>query len=1592
MKHLSLLSRLAEKHVKISCSESKLRIEAPPDALTPQDKEDLSSLKKPILDTFQKYQLNSNFDISNLSDQQLGIWYLDNLNGSSSQYNIVARYDISGELDASILEDCLKALVDRHDALKTNILIDDDNIPWQLVNRSHRFSLDLIDITASDETPEKVFQEYEEAEYGRAFALASDLLIYAALVTCIGQDNRSTSLIINIHHVAFDGWSLGIFIDELKRLYSAGLRGESHQLDPLVVSYRDYSRWQKGWLQSDAINTEKVYWSKQLKDIPEVHSLPLDFPRPAALGNAGSHYREMIPPLLAQEVSQFAQANNTSVFVTWYTLFSLYISRLSNTKDVPIGTAVANREIQHTKEVIGLFINTVVLRMRLADTLSLVEALSHAKAIVNQAYAHQSIPLRLMIELSKVTPSLSYSPLYQINFSYANIEPIALDKAVLMPAPYKVRFAKFDLSLTVENAEDISHLNWEFNKDLFVVESISDISTNFIYFCSEIIKQKESDIFRQKICHPDLFDSLTHANKTDRDFKKSPLFFLEFEALASALPTHLAISDKDKTYTYEALNKYSNQIAHFLHDELSICRDNIIAICLNRSADMVAFMLAIMKAGAAYLPLDPNFPTDRLQYMLSDAKAICLITTRSLADQKGLLHDHYLLLDEAETANKIKQKSYQNIRQTNLSGKDLAYVIYTSGSTGRPKGVMVEHRSLANFLYSMQAAPGMFSEDCLLAVTSTSFDIHILELFLPLICGASLVVADSESTKNPVALIQLIDTHHINMMQATPTSWSMLFDAGWQAQRKFKALCGGESLGATLLQRFLSNDQIALWNMYGPTETTVWSAVKPIHESVTIGNPIANTQLFLLDDALNPVPPGCIAELYIGGQGLARGYLNAPDLTREKFIEPVVIGEKSYRLYKTGDLCSQNNKGEISFIARADNQVKIRGFRIELAEIEKVILASEYVNDACVVIKHSQTSPFICAYITQDKSSDGETSALRGYLSRQLPDYMIPTRIEVLGKFPETNNRKVDRKALSEQPIDYTSSPVSRDISEKDRVLIDAMCEVLGLGLGSLTIDDNFYHVGGDSINALRYIAAVKRKGYIFSLQDLIKSQCVRNLSHHVLDYEAPETKQSFFFGNLEPTLDHRYILAKEKLLSGYTINGLMSMSSPLNKVTFAKAFTATTMAHEVVRSKFTCDRANWHMNVVDPGNHFYWADYQLDSVWESPNTGSQLKKILEDIQNKLNLAGAIHYAFALIHSSDKKQKLLFAANHSVVDGYSNGIFLEDLFLNYHQLLNHRSEFPTANQIPSIDEWSSAIKKHIDSPSFKHNFEYWNNIDWTAIRSLPSDIDDTLSDSEVIHGSSATVTQTLDPALTNTLRSLVPDLLNISHLEFVMAVVTRTLQEHFSLPKVYLHVIDAGRGFYNEMLQDQQIDVSRVVSLLAELTPRFLLVERISALNDLEYIKTAVNKFRASEKQAQTFMLLKYGSSDHAIADAMKEFPEPDVRLNFLGMTNLIKENENSKLIHQHLPAISRYNSLISPVTVPADAPLERRLFLAWHVVDEQLEMNWHYSKQLHTEECIRRAATACKARVERVLRAVQSLKKASHDTTTAAASPSLEL
>ncbi len=788
--------------------------------------------------------------------------------------------------------------------------------------------------------------------------------------------------------------------------------------------------------------------------------------------------------------------------MTLLAAFKVMLYRYTGQEDFTVGTPIANRNQDDIEHLIGFFVNTLVLRVGLCGSLTFRELLGQVRKVALAAYDHQDMPFEKLVEELQPQRDLSRSPLFQVMFSVQNTpgHSFELPRLTFETLYAYNRKAKFDLSVYMWDKLDQLSGVFEYNTDLFETDTITRMMDHFQNILKSIVSNPEERISElPMLSEEERRQLLLQWNATRTEYPSEQCFHHLFEAQAAKSPNTTAIAFEGEKFTYRDLNARANCLAHYLQ-KLGLGPDVVVGICMERSLEMIVALLGIMKAGGAYVPLDPSYPEERLDHMLSDSGAKVLVTQQSLTDDFQFSNYDLMSVCLDRDWDKIAKESDLN-PESNTTATNLVYVIYTSGSTGRPKGVAVQHQSLVNFLTSMRVEPGLREEDTLLAVTTLSFDIAGLELYLPLMVGAQVILASREVASDGGRLIELLQQSGATVMQATPATWRMLLDSGWTGNEQLKMLCGGEALPRELANRLLERGA-SLWNLYGPTETTVWSSVKRIESGegpIPVGRAIANTQLYLLDKNLQPVPIGVYGEVYIGGDGLARGYLNCPELTAEKFVPNPFSQERGAHMYGTGDLARYLSEGTIEFLGRLDHQVKIRGFRVELGEIEATLAQHGAIDEVVVIAREDEgdkTEKRLVAYLVSKSDPKPTVSALRRFLQERLPDYMVPTGFVNLEAFPLTPNGKVDRKALPapEGGRPELESAFVAPQNEIERAIAGVWQEVLGVE--QVGIDDNFFDLGGHSLLLVQVQSKLKKVlDREFSIVDLFKYPSINALA-----------------------------------------------------------------------------------------------------------------------------------------------------------------------------------------------------------------------------------------------------------------------------------------------------------------------------------------------------------------------------------------------------------------------------------------------------------------------------------------------------------------
>jgi len=1001
-----------------------------------------------------------------LSFAQQRLWFLNQFeDNNSATYNMPVALRLSGQLEVEALQQSLQWLVERHAGLRCHFPTISGQAQLQIRAIEALQLHDLRHLAA--DVREHEAQRLADSHAIAPFDLRQGPLFKADLLLL---DDADAVLLLNMHHIISDGWSMGVFMRDWQQAYAAFAGGDTPSLPPLAIQYSDYAAWQRQWFQGEVLQRQIDYWTAQLKGLPELLELPTDKPRPPQQSYQGAHFTHSLPATLSQAVGQFSVQQGVTVFMTLLATFDVLLSRYSRQQDICVGSPIANRTHAYTEDLIGFFANTLVLRSQVEPQQSFVDLLQATRKTCLDAYAHQDIPFEMLVETLQPTRNLSHSPLFQVMFVLQNNETaqLALPGLDITAMEMDYPIAKFDLTLNVAEQDGQLHCAWAYATDLFAGDTIKRMAGHFEVLLNAIVNNPQQAIGQLPLLTEQETRQLQAWNDTVSDYPEGQTIIDLFERQVETTPDNLAVVFDGQSLSYRRLNEKANQLAHYLlglktETGAALLTDNpLIAIAVERSLDMVVGLLGILKAGGAYVPIDPGYPAARIRHMLEDSQAPLLLTQSHLQAQLPTAELQQgcvpLCLDERDVSG---QSTENPAARSGL--EDLAYVIYTSGSTGLPKGVMIENKGLVNLALAQINSFQIDAGSRILQFASFSFDASISEITTALLAGAGLYLMDKETLLNTACFSELMIQQHISHITLPPSFLSNLPD---RAISGLKTLAvAGEACPAGLPQKWA--DSVRFINAYGPTENTVCASMalcRPGMDTVPIGRPIANTRIFILDDQQQIQPAGIPGELCIAGAGLARGYLNRPELTAEKFIEAELFG-KTERIYKTGDLARWLPDGNLEFLGRIDQQIKLRGFRIELGEIEALLCQYPEVKEAVANLYEADGNKRIVAYLTTDNGSFS-TDELRGRLKAGLPDYMVPSHFMILDSLPLTPNGKIDRKALPapERKLEMLSDtgeyPAAQTATEQ------ALAEVWQntLNVGRIGRHDNFFELGGHSL------------------------------------------------------------------------------------------------------------------------------------------------------------------------------------------------------------------------------------------------------------------------------------------------------------------------------------------------------------------------------------------------------------------------------------------------------------------------------------------------------------------------------------------------
>ncbi len=1232
-----------------------------------------------------------------LSFAQRRLWFLDQYEPNNSFYNVTSASRMLGSLKLDALQQTLNAIVARHETLRTTFsLVRGESV--QVIAETRDQALQVFDLKPlSDNLREAEAKRLAEVESRRPFDLSKGPLLRVSLIQLGAEDHI---LVITMHHIISDGWSIGILWRELASLYGSFVQGSEANLPTLPIQYADFALWQKEWLQGKTLEEQLAYWKQRMAGATPLLELPVDRPRPSVQSHHGQQKRFVLSRELTAELDRLSQREGVTLFMTLLAAFKLLLAKYSLQDDIVVGSPIANRNRMEIEDLIGFFVNTLVLRTDLSGNPSFCELLRRVKDTCLQAYANQEFPFERLVEELNPPRVLGTSPLFQVMFSLQNApEHVSgLPEIQTTPLCLDTDTAKFDLSLGLNEASDGLTGVFEHNSDLFDATTITRMLGHYKTLLEGIVAEPDQNIATLPLLTPqERHQLLIEWNDTEADYPADKSIHQLVEEQAERTPDAVAVVYANRGLTYRDLNAKANQLAHYLK-KLGVAPDVLVGICVERSLEMILGLLGILKAGGAYVPLDPGYPRDRLKFMLEDSGASLLLTQQRLVESLPTHNSKVFCLDT--DWEEVIRESEENL-SVQTTADNLAYVIYTSGSTGNPKGVEISHKALCNHMHWMQARFPLTIRDRVLQKTPFSFDASVWEFFAPLSLGSQLILAKPGGHQDVGYLIELITEKQVTILQLVPSLLRLLLRAPAleNCRSLRRVFCGGELLSSELQRRFFVRLGVELCNLYGPTEACIdatfhTSKELETYSTVPIGRPIGNTQVYILDQQRNPVPVGVTGELYIGGDGLARGYLNRPELTAEKFIANPFSTQPHARLYKTGDLARYLADGNIEFLGRIDDQVKIRGFRIELGEIGSVLDQHPAVREAVVLAgEDSSGEKRLIAYVVANQQPSPATNQLRSYLKEKLPDYMVPSAFVFLDKLPLTSNGKVDRKAL---PAPDQSRPELEESYVTPRTPVEEVVASIWsevLNLENVGIHDNFFDLGGHSLVAARVVSRIMVIFQIeLPLRTLFEMPTVANLSEHIeairwAGDKTPPIAPACRAAPTEPRLrcaarnrDLPLSFAQQRLWfldqlepgsTVYNVPVALRVKGPLDVGILKQSLEEIVRRHEVLRTTFLIVDGQ-PVQVIAPSPSSSLRVLDISHFSESEREEEAQRLATEETQKPFNLEHGPLFRAAVIRLREDDHVLVLTLHHIVSDAWSMGVLYRELSVLYPAFANSR--------------------------------------------------------------------------------------------------------------------------------------------------------------------------------------------------------------------------------------------------------------------------------------------------------------------------------
>lgn len=1255
---------------------------------------------------------------SPLSFGQQRLLFLQQLQPDNPFYNYADIYELNGKLELDYLLESFKNIVARHSILRTTYHIEEKEVV-QKINSEAKFDYNFFDVSElAIEIQEQEAKDLAIRISHKPFYLDQGPLIS---INLIKRSDTKHLMVTTMHHIVTDKWSMKVLRAELSESYNALIEGRKSELEALPFQYEDYAYWKR---TTDLNEKDLVYWKTQLANSTPLLQLPYDYDRPLKPKYKGAYSVRKFRTELVDKIRDVGKKNNVTLYVLLLTVYKIMLHRYSNQEDILVGTPFTTRDSPELEKLIGFFNETLVLRSDLSNDPIFLELLKHVRQTVMDAFTHKSVPFETLVKELKLKRYTSSNPLFQVMFIFHGIpETPSFGKDLeLKHTPFDFGVSKFDLTLYIADNKDDLSATIEYDTDLFDSATIDRMHDHFQNLLEQIVENPDQAISKYSVLNKKEKElQLVTWNDTEMNLPNVNGIHNLIEEHAEKNPKNNAVTFLDASYTYKELNELANQVARTLKEQ-GISPGIPVGLCADRSLNMVVGILGILKSGGAYLPIDPAYPKDRIEFILEDADvSLMLIEKDQVANVKK---KSFKLITFDEVFN--SQSSKRENPQASVADTDPAYVIYTSGSSGKPKGVVVTHKNIIHSTVSRYSfypnQPGSF-----LLLSSFAFDSSMVGIFWTLCSGGNLVLTKKKVEQDMSNLSSLFEKYQITHTLLLPSLYHLLLDHARPAQLTSlnTVIVAGEACATSLCElHFDRVPQIDLFNEYGPTETSVWCTAHKLElmdakRSIPIGRPIANTEIYILNESLQPVPIGVVGELYVGGLGVTQGYLNRLELTAERFLNHPFDKRSERKIYSTGDLASYRSDGVIDFLGRADKQVKIRGYRIELNEIRDILNQVSKVTEGEILVKTLSTTSEgkeangfqakrLVAFFTANEKI--QTNDLQKEIKRQLPTYMIPTAFVQLDEMPRLPNGKIDQNALLEINLSTTESDLSNYIAPSTSVekqLVEIWEHVLGFS--PIGVEDNFFEIGGDSILSIQINGKARKAGLNFSANQIFESQTISELANTivvekevVIEIEQPSSGPC-----LMTPIQHWFFDTHQQQKQQWNQGIAFEIPNGLNPEFLTQALDLLILRHDALRLCFEWKEEEWRASIKDKAENTPIRFIDISNSLET-----EKKKIIEEninlVSTSFDLSKGELFQCLYFYCGKQRDQFILIAHHLIIDNVSWQILSEELSTMILQT-DKTNEFDLGPTTITFREWGKRLKKLVTENKLEEDYNYWIN-------------------------------------------------------------------------------------------------------------------------------------------------------------------------------------------------------------------------------------------------------------------------------------------